>query len=312
MVYFFYSDENNMVKEYSDISGERSRIEQAIKKYGYAPEHHFDWYQYCRDAADENIFVESDRGALLTVKSNLGKEYYVFSSPLASPENRALLLLEYLDHVLNIPGVRKVWLELEAPLRHEFLKTLPLHLKARKINYTLTWPIMGLRDLDPEYPGGSYKSMRKEKNKFYREHAVAVHDAKMYEDRAAIRGIIDRWAVARPTNDKVWSARYYNTIENNFAGMDEARVFTVDGKAVGINAGWRIPGSQRFYGGIGIHDYSLEDLGMVLYWEDISWLKNRGYDEVDMGGTWGTAMNFKNKFTPASYYKTFIFSIGKK
>jgi hypothetical protein len=298
--------------EYDDIHAERPRIERAIAAYGYAPEHNVDWYQYCRDETDRNIFMESNHGALLTVNSKHGKEYYVFSSPLALPAHRTPLLMEYIDHVFETTGARKVWLELETPLRREFLQALPERFKASAINYSLTWPIMDLAKFDPELPGGGHKAMRKEKHSFYRNHEVIVRDAKTFSDGDGLRGIIDRWIARRPANDKAWAARYYNLIEGRFEGMAEARVFVVDGRPVGINAGWMIPNSGRFYGGVGIHDYSVDDLGLMLYWEDLLWLKERGYHEADMGGTWGKAVDFKNKFGPASWYKTFVFSVMKK
>ena len=94
--------------------------------------------------------------------------------------------------------------------------------------------------------------------------------------------------------------------------MDEARIFIVDGTPRGINAGWMIPNTDRFYGAVGIHDFSLDSLGAMLYLEDMIFLKGRGYSEADMGGSEKSLLAFKNKFCPQSFYKTAIFSVVKQ
>lgn len=153
--------------------------------------------------------------------------------------------------------------------------------------------------------------MRKTKNKFYKNHSVALLDAKEYEDKKSLHSIVDEWRKKRGGNDRAHLFPYHNFIDLNFKGATEARVFTVDGKACGINAGWMIPNSNIFYGALGIHNYSLPGLGDVLYLEDLDWLKNHGYEEANMGGGESELTNFKNKFRPKSFYKTHIFSVVK-
>ena len=93
------------------------------------------------------------------------------------------------------------------------------------------------------------------------------------------------------------------------AGSDEARIFLVDGKAAGINVGWMTPNSDCFYGALGIHDYSLPDLGDMLYLEDLEWLKAKKYTKADMGGGEKALTQFKSKFQPVSFHETHIFSV---
>lgn len=300
------------MKFYDDVVAERTRIEEIIRRYGYAPEHNFHWYRFSCEEGDRNIFVETENGALLTVEDPRKHEYTVFSSPVAPPERRAPLLIEYAEYIFSNTDAHKVWLELEAPLRRDFLRLLPDHLKARPINYTLTWPVTDLRTFDPELPGGHYKALRKEKHKFYREHTVAICDAKTYTGKEALHAIIRDWRKKRNAHDRAWTAEYHNVINGNFEGMTEAHVFMVDGRAAGINGGWPIPNSDRYYGAVGIHNYSVEDLGSMLYLEDLVWLKQRGYREVDMAGGEKALTAFKNKFCPTSWYKTFVFSVAKK
>ena len=300
------------MKVFDDIAAERPRIEQAIKKYGYAPEHHFRCYEFSCNEEDKNIFVQFDEGALLTMKDRNGSEQYIFSSPLAPPEHRVSIMVKYLKYLLQEADTHKVWLELEAPLRRELLRSLPDSLRAMPINYTLVWPVMDMRTFDPKLPGGHYKSTRKDKHKFYRDHFVEVRDAKTFEDKEELHRIVNDWKVRRGPTDRAYTELYHHMIDANFDGTGEARVFMVDGKPVGFNAGWMIPNSDRFYGAVGIHDYSVEELGRMLYLEDLVWLKLRGYGEVDMAGGEKALTQFKNRFTPAFSYKTFIFSVTKR
>jgi hypothetical protein len=298
------------MKRYENISEERDRIEEVIRRYGYAPEHHLGWYLCCPDPGEKNVFIESENGALLTIEDTAG-ECTVLSEPLASEDKRADLLIEYIQHAFSNPDIKKIWFELEAPTRKAFLKALPQEFRANPINYTLTAPLMDLTEFDLGLPGGHYKSVRKEKHKFYRSHLVEVQDAKTYENKKGLHQIIDDWKNKRFAHDRAFYARYHNMIDSNFAGMTEARVFIVDGRPAGINAGWMIPNTHCYYGGVGIHDYSIEDLGRMLYLEDLVWLKIRGYREIDMGGGEKALTEFKNKFIPKSFYKTFVFSVVK-
>jgi hypothetical protein len=257
--------------------------------------------------------VEFDNGeGLLTIEERDKKRITVFSSPIASPSRRAKIIIEYLEKIFELLEIEKVIFELESFLYKEVLGGLPKNLKARAINYTLTWPVYNLKNLDASLAGGHWKTLRKAKNKFYENYLVSVADAKTYQDKESLRLIINEWRKKRGGSDRSHFSAYNNFIEGDFRGADEARVFIVNNKAVGINAGWLIPNSNRFYGALGIHNYSLPDLGDVLYLEDLLWLKEHGYKEADMGGGEGALTSFKSKFYPESFYKTNIFSVVKK
>lgn len=297
---------------FEDTLAERARIEAAIQKYGYAPEHNFLWYEFYREEGEKNVFAACDDGSgLLTIEERAKKTIMVFSSPIAPPPRRVPMLIEYLEYIFQSPEIQKVTLELETPLRKEFLRALPSRFRARAINYSLTWPIYNLKTFNPALSGKHYKSLRKAKNKFYRSHAVHTEDARAYGDKNALHRIIDEWRKKRGGHDRAYSSEYHHIIDGNFAGTTEARVFIVDGRPTGMNAGWMIPQSSRFYGAIGIHDYSSEDLGDMLYLEDLIWLKNHGYAEADMAGGEKALTAFKNKFQPESFYKTHVFSVVK-
>lgn len=296
-----------------DILAQRPRIEETIKKYGYAPEHNFWWYYFQAEKNSKNIFVAFDNGTgLMTIEEEDKKRVTVFSSPIAPLPRRVPILIEYLGHILRSSEIQKVNLELETSLYKEFLRVSPSDIKARTVNYVLTWPVYDLKSFGISLPGGSWKTLRKARNKFYQNHIVNVVDAKTYEDKDALHLIVDEWRRKRGGSDRTHCLSYHNFIDGNFKGSTEARVFVADGKAVGINAGWLIPNSNRFYGALGMHDYSLPDLGDVLYLEDLTWLKTHGYTEADMGGGEDALTDFKNKFQPKSLYKTHIFSVVKR
>jgi hypothetical protein len=299
------------MKFYDNAAAEQPLIEEMIGKFGYAPEHNFNWWRFCTEEDEKGVFAAgADGGGLLTMRGK--DESRVFSSPVMPLIGRAPILVEYLDRIFQEPDIKKVWFELETPLRKEFLRILPDRFVARPINYTLTWPIMNIKAFDPTLPGGHYKFLRKEKHRFYRNHAVRIADAKNFEDRKSLFAIIDRWKKQRKAHDRAWSTEYVNMIKGGFEGMATARVFIVDEKPVGINAGWLIPNSDRFYGAVGIHDYSLPNLGAMLYLEDLEFLKDAGYREADMGGGEKALTAFKKEFLPESFYKTHIFSVAKK
>jgi hypothetical protein len=301
------------MKFFEDIVACRPLIEEAINRFGYSPEHNFHWYQYCanEEKGEKNVFVGSEIGdGLFTVLKK--KSATVFSSPIASRERRVPLLLEYFEAVFEMPNVKKVWLELETSLRKDLLKALPEKFKANRLDYTLTWPLMNLKTFDASLPGGHFKYLRKAKHKFYRSHQVAVVNANTFSDKARLHKIVDDWKDKRPVNERAFPACYHNIIDSSFEGMVEARIFMVDGNPVGINAGWMVPNSNRFYGGVGIHNYAVPDLGSMLYLEDLEFLKSQGYTEADMGGSWHGGLKFKDEFLPESHHKTHIFSVVKK
>lgn len=307
------SPTSSAMKFFENTLAEQPRIEEAIKRYGYAPEHNFWWYQFQPDEDSKNVFVEFDKGAgLFTIERKDKKNCIVFAGPIAPISQRVPILVEYLEHMLKFSNIEKVTLELETDLYKEFISSLPEDLKARAGNFILTWPVYDLKAFNSELSGKHWKTLRKEKNRFYQNHSVESADAKTYKDKESLHAIIDEWCKERAGNDRVHRHLYHNFIDENFMGTSEARVFIVDGRAVGINAGWPIPNSDSFYGALGIHNYSLPDLGDMLYLEDLLFLKTKGYAKADMGGGEEALTNFKKKFQPESFYDTHTFSVVKQ
>lgn len=297
---------------FTDTLKSHDKIEKTINRYGYAPEHNFWWYQCQNDKDSKTVFMESHGGTgLLTIEDIKKKKCSVFSSPLAPHKLRTEIIIEYLNYALFERKFEKVVFELEYSLYKELTNSMPNKMKEKHLNYTLTWPIYNLAEFDQTLTGNKWKTLRKQNNKFYKNHNVSVVDAKDYKNKNELIAIIEDWRKNRKGKDRANLSHYKNFIINNFNGSDEARVFIVDDKACGINAGWKIPNINRYYGALGIHNYSLDGLGDALYLEDLIYLKQKGYKEADMGGGESALTNFKNKFRPKSFYKTYIFSVVK-
>lgn len=296
---------------HEDISAVRKEIEAAIKKYGFAPEHNVDCFLYASESYQKPIFINwPDGTGLLTHKED--KDWYTFSEPIAPTNLRGQRVVEFSASALNQSGIKKVVTESRVDTRKEILKSLPSIYKARSINYTLNWPVMNMEKFDPTLPGGHFKSLRNAKNKFYKEHEVEVKEAKSIK-KELLHEAVNIWVKLRKHSDRAYKHSYINAINAGFVGLKSARAMIVDGKPVGFNAGWDIPNSNMYYAGIGIHDYSVQDLGLMLYLEDLEWIKKAGYKIADMGGVEkGGPLNFKSQFLPESWYKTFVFSIVKK
>ena len=91
-------------------------------------------------------------------------------------------------------------------------------------------------------------------------------------------------------------------------------MIVVDGRPIGFNAGYGIPNHEkRFAGAIGLHDYSVRDIGIILYLEDLDWVKNAGYKEMDLQWVeYEWEIKVKTQFGAIIERKTDTFSITKK
>ena len=294
----------------SDVEKKHDIIQASIDKYGYAPEHNFDWY-LCNTEPNQIAVVAfwPDGELLLTHKEK--KEWYVFSEPVMPVRDAGTRIAEFASRVFEDVEIKKIVFELRAETRRAALNALPKTLRACAINYTLVWPVMNMKSFDPALPGKHWKHIRNARNAFYRDHKVEVFGAKTRE-KEELHALIDAWKKTRPAHDRAYTHTFHHLIDYSFRGTSEARAFVVDGRLRGLNAGWKIPNSDLYYGSVGIHDYFHRDLGLILYLDDLVWLKERGYSETDMGGGEGALTAFKNQIFPERWYKTFVFSIVRR
>lgn len=288
-------------------------VEKAIEKFGFAPEHNADWWLYNAELTEKPVFVywPEDGTGLMTLRAN--QEWYTFSEPLAPAELQGQRIAEFAGHVLkNFLEIEEIIVEVLSETRNNILGLIPDSLLAEDIYYQPVWPVMNLDKFDPTLPGSHFKGVRNAKSRFYREHKLEVVDARTVVKEALYR-VIDDWAHHRKAPDDPLLVAYHNLVTHDFLGCETARALLIDGKPSGINAGWRIINSDRFYHAVGIHDYSNREFGFVLYLENLEWIKKAGYKTADMGGSEvGDSLFFKDRFLPESHYTTDMFSIARR
>jgi len=298
------------MKFYKDLEAERERIQSCIQKYGWTSDHNLDWFLDAVMSEEyKPVFVGFDDGSgLLTHKSN--NEWRIWSDPLSQPSDAAQKIYEFCGEALK--EVEKVWCDDVSEKIHPELKKKG-DIKLNEIYYSLQWPVLNMAKYDPSLPGGHFKEMRNARNKFYRERDVQIINA-TDRDKNDLHKIVDSWTkeVIRRGRGDIYDLKYHKTIDNNFRGFSSARILIVDGKPVGINAGYEvINNKKRFAGVVGLHDYSIPDLGTILWLEDLEWVKSNGYKEFDMQGSEDEGLKFKLSFGASVERKTDTFSITK-
>lgn len=294
--------------------------QQTIAAYGYAPEHNFSWYLFCggeyessrriAEKKERNVFVRFEEGFGLLTKEDKGGIYSVFSEPLAPPGHRASVLQEYAQYALQSLLAKKVVLDIESQTRENLLAILPSHLRALRpsLAYTLVSPVVNIDKFDYGLSGKRNKLLRYTKNRFFREHAVEIKDAREIE-KNHLYDVVERWKKSRHAHGRVAAERYYGLIDSGFREMEHAVVFIVDGQPRGFYAGWPIPNTSSYYLGVVLHDYSFAEVGVLLYLDVLERLRTSAYTHVDLGGGDKPITDFKNQFQPESWYTTYAFSI---
>ena len=289
----------------------RERIQECVNKFGHTSDHNMDWFiDSVITSEGEPVFVQWPDGTGL-LAHHYPDEWRIWSDPLCSESEMAQRISEFATKVFEDKNIRNVWCDDVSDLIYPALRENGLNLEP--IYYSLFWPVLDLSKFSPALPGGHFKEMRNAKNKFYKEHKLEVADAKEFS-KEKLRKIIYDWKQFLPQNkEDIYDLRYHNTIEHNFRGFVTSRVLIVDGIPVGINAGYDVPNKPgRFAGIIGIHDYSVRDIGIVFYLEDLEWMKNSGYAEVDLQGSEeDEGLEFKLRFGARVERKTDTFCIKK-
>lgn len=310
------------MKFYDNIEAERERIQKCIDRFGWTSDHNLDWYlDSIIEEEARPMFVEFDDSTGFLAHKYPNK-WRIWSDPLVPRRSSAGLSLEsemascieeFSFSVLKDNKVKEVWCDDVSDKIYPELKKNPF-LKLNGIYYHLYWPVLDMDKYDPSLPGGHFKEIRNARNKFYREHEINVLQTSELTKEYLLK-IVDDWfkEIAKKQKEDVYDLRYRKAIENGFRGFLSSRVMIVDGRPVGFNAGYEVPNhSRRFAGVIGIHDYSMKDLGIALWLEDLEWIKNAGYKELDMQGSEDDGgLKLKLQFGGKIERKTNTFSIKK-
>ncbi|OGN15215.1 MAG: hypothetical protein A3J47_03565 [Candidatus Yanofskybacteria bacterium RIFCSPHIGHO2_02_FULL_43_22] len=283
---------------------ERELIESIMKKHGHTPDHNFDWLMYCSDEGEPKTAIWDDGYAVWYYKNKNG--LVAVSDPIAPINKYQEVIGEFLKTLFD-PDRRIRFLDLRDEA-HDIIRNL--YTDNYKFDYDIVWPVVDMNLFDPELPGGHFKDIRNALSKFNREHGIEIKDATSV-DRKGLHGIVDRWLDDRKKAgiEELYPGRYHNMIDGSFRGTKSARAMFVDGKAVGFNAGWETPNNtSQWSAAIGLHDFSIKDLGLALLMEDLVWIKNAGYKTCDLEGSDPQALRFKTQFfLKFDTYKTYTF-----
>lgn len=296
---------------YDNVEAERDRIQACINKYGWTSDHNLDWFSVCT-TADEGrpAFAEFDDGSGILFHI-YNDNWQIWSDPLCDRNQGADKITEFAEFGLKY-GAAKIWCNYVSDSIYPLLAERK-ELSLDKIDYSLDWPVLDMEQFDLSLPGHRFKDIRNAQNKFNREHKMEV--VSYNKDHGdSLHKIVNDWKALLKEEDKyIYDLWYHNVIDNNFRGFKTARILTVDGKPVGFNAGYEVINNpNRFAGVVGIHDYSVKDIGLILWLEDLAWIKNAGYKELDMQGSEGGGLKFKMQFGPKIERRTDNFSIYKK
>ena len=283
---------------------EEKLVRKIIEKHGHTPDHNFDWFMYCADEGNPQIAVFEDKYLILGFANK--KEWIIFSDPVAPTEIHRNLVDEIVEYLLGKNTEKIYFLDTRESI-NSFCKEkyFPYYV----FDYELTWPVFNMEKFNPLLPGGHFKSIRNAKNKFYKENEVKIVPTSSVNQND-LHEIVDRWKEhrARAGIEEIFQNRYHKMIDNNFAGTKSARVMVVNDHAVGFNAGWKTPNTPNDYSAaIGIHDFSVKDLGLALLLEDLEWVKKAGYKTCDLEGSDPAPLKFKMQFLPEKIYKTYSF-----
>ena len=298
----------------NDIVSARNEIEEAIRKNGFAPEHNYWYYQWLEEAGRENVFIRfpGKRGILSQYNSKISTWYFV-SMPIAEEKHRLRVITDAIGVLFEEKNAKKVMLELAPELKMQLANAL----KNSKFcigrnNYTYYWPVFDMKSWDGYgLKGKKWKKIRNIINRFYKENKVLVKDSRKIKAEK-LKLIVHDWLRRRNSIDRPLYHRYMNMIAQNFDGADFARTLVVNNEPCSITCGWRIPNSKDYYSGVGIYNYKVNYIGEAANLDDLFFLKNEGFENIDFGGSGKTLLQFKNKFRPSSIYKTYSFPVTKK
>ena len=298
------------MKIYENIEAERDRTQTCINKFGWTSDHNLDWFSVALNRPEgKPAFAEFKDGSGILFHS-YPEEWQIWSDPLCDKNLSANKITEFAIFGFK-EGIDKVWCNYVSEEIYPLLKNKS-ELVLDKIDYSLEWPVLNMEQFDLALPGGHFKDVRNARNKFNREHKMeVVNFEKSHSD--SLHNVVNNWKKALKEEEKyVYDFWYHNAIDKDFRGFKTARILIVDGKPVGFNAGYEVVNNlKRFAGAVGIHDYSLTDLGLILWLEDLEWIKNAGYKELDMKGSEGGGLKFKMQFNPVIERKTDTFSMRK-
>ncbi|MDD5589936.1 MAG: hypothetical protein PHQ47_02045 [Candidatus Portnoybacteria bacterium] len=291
------------------IDRARKIIESAISKNGHMAQHNFSLFKNYNCRGEQNVYFDFGESGILAYEN---ENYWRFLTDPIAPENaKATLVEQAASAVFLQEKAKKIILEdFSEQLKKDILKRKNELWHPAKAAYFLFWPKLDILNFDASLAGGSWKRIRNIRNKFYKENKVEIKKAVDF-CASDLNDLILGWKKKRNDNDRVHLAQYTRFVESGFEGLQNVRVTTVNGLPAALVGGWPIPNSSDYYSFFGICDYDFKNISVISYLDELAVLKEAGFKHVELGGSYGGLLDFKNKFQPSSIYRTYTFSLIK-
>jgi hypothetical protein len=294
-----------------DVFSNKKEILDCTKKYGSVREHNFYFfYNQQHDYAKVYFFKFNDSG-MFSIRYKSGIWEFI-GEVMAPEEKRSEMFNEFLNYVLNKKKDKKIFTFVPEKFYKEIGIMNPNKYAITSSPIIYTTPVFNLNSWDENLEGSKWKKLRNIKNQFFKLHDVEVIPCRELEKEKLNKVVLDWRKNRHKVERNYYIEMYLNFIKNDFEGCDIARSAVVDGDVCTITAGWKIPNSKNYYSGIGLYNYKHPGLGEIANIDDLAQIKNKKYSYADFGDSSDSLLQFKKKFGPESFYKTFWFHISIK
>ena len=88
------------MKIIKNVEIERNLIELSIKKFGYTPDHNFEWLKNCSDEGEPGVFIWENNNVAWFYKNDK-KTWTIISDPIAPIKAQDQMLKEISEYILN-------------------------------------------------------------------------------------------------------------------------------------------------------------------------------------------------------------------
>ena len=295
------------------ISSNKNEIITIIKKHGCVREHNY-WFFYNQqnDYAKVYFFKFGNFGLFaIMYKSGI----WEFIGEVIAPEEKKIELFnDFLDYVFHNKKYKKIFTFIPEKFYNDVSVMIQ---KSDKYSITSSpivyyTPVFNLKKWDDNLEGSNFKKLRNVKNHFLKLHNVEIIPSKEIK-KEKLDMVVHQWRKNRPKIERNYYTEFYsNFIKNDFEGTDISRSVVVDGQPCTITAGWKIPNSNNYYSAIGLYNYKYDGLGEVANIDDLIQIKKNKYLFADFGDSTDSLLQFKKKFYPESFYKTYWFHIVRR
>jgi len=296
-----------------DFDSNKKEITNYIEKYGSCREHNY-WFFYNQQTNYTKLhFFKSGNAGIISIRYKSGI-WEIIGDTLGKAEKRKELFKEILDYVLLTKKDKKMFVFIPEKFFNDMGSILKKSSKYRMTNSPDIYynPVFDMKKWDEKLKGKEFKKLRNIRSKFLKSHDVKIILSKDIDKKKLIQ-IVHDWRKNRPKKEmNYYTEMYLNFIKNNFEGTDMARTVVVNNKPCTITAGWKIPNSKNYYSSIGLYNYRYDGLGEVGNIDDLINIKKKKYNFADFGDSTESLLQFKKKFGPESFYKTYWFHIVKR